>query len=56
MCSRGFGFYASFVVPVGNEVLGSFEESTVTCQVTVGLNAFASGILPLSYISKPAPN
>jgi len=34
----GFGFYASFVVPAGNEVLGSFEQATVTRQVTVWLN------------------
>ena len=34
----GFGFYASFVVPVGNEVLGSFEQGTVTRQVTRSLN------------------
>ena len=34
----GFGFYASFVVPVGNATLGSFEQATVTRQVTVPLN------------------
>jgi hypothetical protein len=34
----GFGFYASFVVPVGNEMLGSFEQGLVTRHVTVWLN------------------
>ena len=35
----GFGFYVSFVVPVGNEVLGSsFEQGLITRQVTVPLN------------------
>jgi hypothetical protein len=40
----GFGFYVSFVVPVGNEILGSsFEQGMVTRQVTVPLN-YLSGI------------
>jgi len=35
----GFGFYVSFVVPTGNEVLGSsFEQGLITRQVTVPLN------------------
>ncbi|QEG23007.1 hypothetical protein [Mariniblastus fucicola] len=35
----GFGFYVSFVVPVGNEVLGStFEQGLITREVTVPLN------------------
>lgn len=35
----GFGFYVSFVVPVGNEVLGSsFEQGLITRQVTTPLN------------------
>ena len=35
----GFGFYVSFVVPIGNEVLGSaFEQGMITRRATVPLN------------------
>lgn len=35
----GFGFYVSFVVPTGNEVLGSsFEQGLITRRVTTPLN------------------
>lgn len=51
----GFGFYASFVVPVGNEVLGSFEQAMVTRQVTFWLNvlgALAGFLMLLESFSK----
>lgn len=35
----GFGFYVSFVVPIGNDVLGSpFEQGLITRRATVPLN------------------
>ncbi len=34
----GFGFYVSFVVPIGNEMLGSFEQGLITRRATVVLN------------------
>ena len=35
----GFGFYVSFVVPIGNEVLGSnFEQGLITRRATIPLN------------------
>ncbi len=35
----GFGFYVSFVVPIGNELLGSsFEQGLITRRATVPLN------------------
>ncbi len=34
----GFGFYVSFVVPIGNEVFGSFEQGLVTRRATLWLN------------------
>ena len=45
----GFGFYVSFVVPIGNEVLGSkFEQGLITRKATVPLNylcAIAIGVM-----------
>jgi hypothetical protein len=37
----GFGFYVSFVVPIGTEVLGSsFEQGLITRRATIPLNYF----------------
>lgn len=43
----GFTFYASVVVPIGQEVLGHLEQGFITRQVTVWLNVSGAIGLPL---------
>jgi hypothetical protein len=47
----GFGFYASIVVPIGTEVLGSsLNQGMITRQVTVWINVFSGIALAMMFL------